>query len=147
MYDCRVPSFPREILARSSFLLSPLLHPFFQRKPFPPTTDWNLPSRLLFRHATCLILSPRYTPSLFVYFGASTQPILPRKPRLRQDSTFDLYPVVSLQQSIPISRESVLNLAPSRVSRPESGGSWARFSSTVARGIRPSGWIRLFMRE
>lgn len=146
MYDCRVPSFPREILARS-FLLSPLLHPFFQRKPFPPYHRLEppfpppLPPRHLFDS-----LSKVYTLPICL-FRRFHPPILLRKPRLRQDSTFDLYPVVSLQQSIPISRESVLNLAPSRVSRPESGGSWARFSSTVARGIRPSGWIRLFMRE
>lgn len=111
------------------------LHPFFQRNekplhppptrleppPFPPP----LPPRHLFDS-----LSKVYTPSPPICLFRRFHP-----PRKIQRSTCTPT-VVSLEQSIPISRESVLNLAPSRVSGSEH----------VSQGTEKF-WMDLFMRE
>lgn len=111
-YICTtVVSLPSHTFSRdpSSF---PPLHPFFQRneKPFhppPPPLPPPLPPRHLFDS-----LSKVHNPP---YLSISAlPPTLPPEAASSTRFNLRLVPVVSLEQSIPISRESVLNLAPSR---------------------------------
>lgn len=143
-YICTtVVSLPSHTFSRdpSSF---PPLHPFFQwnEKPFHPPPPPPFPPPLPPRHLFDSLSKVHNPPYLSI---SALPPTLPPEAASSTRFNLRLVPVVSLEQSIPISRESVLNLAPSRVSRLEMDLSIPSFSTIVARGIRFI-WMDPFMR-